>query len=348
MLLMIDETRTPALWAPRDHCLALPSLPEGDVKSDCIRIALVNNMPDAALEDTEFQFFELLNAAAGDMPVRLELFSLPGIPRGDRGREHLNAFYSDIKELLNKQYEGVIITGTEPHQSDLRKEPYWGILTDVLEWAEQSTVSTVLSCLAAHASVLHSDGIHRHPLPDKRLGVFNEKKTVDHRLTSYTTQPMGFPHSRWNEVQEDELGSCGYTVLTKSVEAGVNLFVKKKQNSLFVHFQGHPEYGVGTLAKEYRRDIKRFLRGGRQTYPSLPYGYFGETATKLLTDFQELALSARNQELMSLFPESVIVDALESPWRSSAIRVYRNWLHYLGAVRSQISGLGRMGRVARG
>lgn len=348
MLLMMDETRTPAHWASRDQCLTLPSLAESDVQSDCIRIALVNNMPDAALEDTELQFFELLNAAAGDTPVRLELFSLPGIPRGDRGKEHLNAFYSDIKELLNNQYDGVIITGTEPHQSDLRKEPYWGILTDVLQWAEQSTVSTVLSCLAAHASVLHSDGIHRHPLSDKKFGVFKEKKPLDHPLTSYTSQRMGFAHSRWNEVQEDELGSCGYTVLTKSEEAGVNLFVKEKQNSLFVHFQGHPEYGAGTLAKEYRRDIKRFLRGERQTYPSLPYGYFGETATKLLTDFQALALSIRSQEVMSLFPESVIVDGLESPWRSSAIRVYRNWLHYVGAVRSQVSGLGRMGRFARG
>jgi len=59
-------------------------------------------------------------------------------------------------------------------------------------------------------------------------------------LTSGTSEPMRFPHSRWNEVREDALTSCGYTVLTKSAEAGVNLFVKKKKKSLFVHFQGHP------------------------------------------------------------------------------------------------------------
>ena len=47
----------------------------------------------------------------------------------------------------------------------------------------------------------------------------------------------------------------------------MDLFVKKKEKSLFVHFQGHPEYGAQTLLKEYRRDIKRFLRGERETYP---------------------------------------------------------------------------------
>ena len=55
---------------------------------------------------------------------------------------------------------------------------------------------------------------------------------------------MRIPHSRWNEVRADALTACGYEVLTQSAEAGVDLFVKKKKDSLFVHFQGHPEYGV--------------------------------------------------------------------------------------------------------
>jgi len=37
--------------------------------SSPLRIALVNNMPDAALEDTEVQFTELLGAAAGGAKV---------------------------------------------------------------------------------------------------------------------------------------------------------------------------------------------------------------------------------------------------------------------------------------
>ena len=38
---------------------------------NCIEIGLVNNMPDAALEATERQFVELIQAATNDIIVRL-------------------------------------------------------------------------------------------------------------------------------------------------------------------------------------------------------------------------------------------------------------------------------------
>ena len=153
--------------------------------------------------------------------------------------------------------------------------PTGRVLTEVFDWAERNTTSTVLSCLAAHAGVLHSDGIGRHPLSDKQFGVFDFAKTADHPLTQrYAGRSVRFPHSRWNEVRADELTAGGYLVLTQSAEGGVDSFVKKKKRSLFVHFQGHPEYGAQTLLKEYRRDIKRFLRGERETYPTMPQGIF--------------------------------------------------------------------------
>ena len=104
----------------------------------------------------------------------------------------------------------MIITGTEPRRPNLRDEPYWPRLTEALDWAERNTSSTVLSCLAAHAGVLHSDGIGRHPLSDKQFGVFDFTKTANHLLTGGTGEPVRFPHSRWNEVQADELTACGY------------------------------------------------------------------------------------------------------------------------------------------
>ena len=59
-------------------------------------------MPDAALEDTEVQFYELLDAAAGDIPISLKLFSLPDLPRGDAGQRHLNNFYFDIDRSFER------------------------------------------------------------------------------------------------------------------------------------------------------------------------------------------------------------------------------------------------------
>src|SRR5580700_438034 len=324
MPLIIDGGRVPRRWAERKSCRESQG-----AGAEGVRIAFLNNMPDAALEDTEIQFFELLDAASEEIPVRLKLHSLSGVPRGERGEQHLNSFYFSTDDLLNSRFDAVIMTGTEPRQPDLRSEPYWSALTSVLDWAESNTASTILSCLAAHAGVLHSDGVSRHLLSDKQFGVFDFSKTANHQLTAGYGERVCFPHSRWNEVRADELTACGYRVLTQSSEGGVDSFVKNKKRSLFVHFQGHPEYDAQTLLKEYRRDIKRFLRTERETYPSMPKGYFDATAAKLLTDFRDAVFSDRREKLMESFPEVAPAGDFKSTWRSSAMSIYRSWLQYV-------------------
>jgi homoserine O-succinyltransferase/O-acetyltransferase len=341
MPLIIDSGRVPPRWAERKSLGSAGSV-DGCAGADCVRIAFVNNMPDSALEDTEIQFFDLLDAAAGDIPVVLSLHSLVGVPRGERGQQHVGNFYHDADELLDGQFDGIIMTGTEPRQPNLRDEPYWSALTNVLDWAESNTVSTVLSCLAAHAGVLHSDGIERCPLNDKQFGVFDFGKAANHELTTGAGERVRFPHSRWNEVRADALAACGYTVLTQSVEGGVDSFVKKKKRSLFVHFQGHPEYGAETLLKEYRRDIKRFLRRERETYPSMPTGYFDSQTARLMNDFRDAALSDRREERIEDFPEA-FAGTLQKTWHSSATAIYGNWLRY---VLSKKSDLPRFSAVA--
>jgi homoserine O-succinyltransferase len=337
MPLIIDGGRVPTRWAERRNPRPVAST-DTSASRDCISLALINNMPDSALEDTELQFFELLDIASGDVPVVLKLYSLTGVPRTDRGQRHLNSFYFPFDDLWNRRFDGVVVTGTEPHQPNLKDEPYWFTLTEVLDWAEENTSSTVLSCLAAHASVLHCDGINRHRLPDKQFGIFESEKICHHALMTGASSVLRFPHSRWNEVRSDELIQSEYVVLTESREAGVDLFVKKKTKSLFVHFQGHPEYGAQTLLKEYRRDIKRFLRGERETYPSMPHGYFNETAARLLNDFRRCALSDRREEIIESFPDS-IVDNLENTWLSSSTCVYRNWLDYVASRKENTSAV---------
>jgi homoserine O-succinyltransferase len=336
MALLIDGGRIPPRWAEKKSLLPVKPNGRHDSRAEYLKIALINNMPDAALEDTEVQFMDLLEASAVDVPVQLKLYSLPGVPRSDRGAQHLGNFYFGINDLFNSGCDALIMTGTEPRQADLRQEPYWPALADVLDWADGNTNSTILSCLAAHAGILHGDSIQRHPLPDKKFGVFESAKVCDHELTRHAESPMRSPHSRWNEVREGDLVECGYTVLTKSAQAGVDVFAKQKKKSLFVHFQGHPEYGALTLLKEYRRDIKRFLRHERETYPKMPYGYFDATTTKTLTEFQQMAFTRRQDDQMEWFPDHV-VEALSNSWQSSAHCVYRNWLRYLLAKKAEAS-----------
>jgi len=339
MPLIVEGSQVPLRWVerePRGGGAISPGRHAGE--PDYVRIALINNMPDAALEDTEMQFFDLLDAASGDLPVMVQLFSIPGVPRGDRGMRHLSNFYSELNDLWNSRFDALIMTGTEPKCPNLRLEPYWASLTEVLEWAAENTASTILSCLAAHAGVLHSDGIDRHPEGDKRFGVFEFTKLEPHQLTAGGGPQVRFPHSRWNGVSLDALREHGYQVLTGSDEIGADLFAKQKKGSLFVHFQGHPEYGADTLLKEYRRDIRRFLHRERETYPSMPKGYFDEASALLLRTFQQSVESERREESMESFPEAALVGRLHRTWHSSATAIYANWFCYLLSKRQNASG----------
>jgi len=295
-----------------------------------LTIGLVNNMPDAALQATERQFVALLGAAADGLTVRLARYALPGIPRTDWGRDYVTRFYSPIEDLWDSHLEGLIVTGTEPRSPNLKDEPYWASLISVLEWAEHHTHSAVWSCLATHAALLHLDGIARRPLDEKRFGIFECERVADHPLTADAPARLRMPHSRWNEIPEDALRSCGYRVLTRSDAAGVDAFVKQRK-SLFVFFQGHPEYEAHTLMLEYRRDIKRFLLRERDTYPTMPQGYFDDATVEALTVLRERALVNRREDVLADFPTALAAGTVTNTWRTTATRVYRNWLVYLSA-----------------
>jgi homoserine O-succinyltransferase len=293
-----------------------------------ILVGLVNNMPDAALEATVRHFLTLLSSASKDVVVHLKLFSLPGVPFSDWRHQHLSAHYSDFRELWNTRLDGLIVTGTEPRAADLTAEPYWADLAKIVDWAEHNTTTTVWSCLAAHAAVLHLDGITRSPLTEKCFGVFEHMRMSDHRLLHGQLPQILTPHSRWNELPEEALISSGYRILSKSPAAGVDIFVKERK-SLFLFFQGHPEYEADTLAREHRRDVGRFLRGERNDYPGLPKDYFDPTTADLLIAFRARAIADRRQELMSAFPTEHVFSVASNTWHAQALRTYENWLNYI-------------------
>jgi homoserine O-succinyltransferase len=302
--------------------------------ANCLEIGLVNNMPDAALDATERQFRTLLGAAADGIEVRLTLYTLPEVPRTDFGRRQVSG-YSSLDELWERPLDGLIVTGTEPLAADLKDEPFWGSLTRVLEWAEQNTHSTILSCLAAHAGILHIDGIVRRPLGDKRFGVFECEQVADHPLMATAPSHLRMPHSRWNEIPEEALKACGYRVLTRSEDVGVDAFVKQRK-SLFVFFQGHPEYEAVTLLLEHRRDIGRFLREETDTYPPMPEGYLDDDTIEALTALKQRALTDRREELLGEFPTAIAAGKVTNTWRSTAVSLYRNWLLYLCAQKERM------------
>ena len=303
-----------------------------------IVLGLVNNMPDAALRSTERQFREVLSAASQNRAVCLRLFSLPELPRADSIRSHLDRYYEDIDELWVSHLDGLIVTGTPPCAPRLMDESYWRTLTKLVDWAEDNSSSTVWSCLAAHAAVLYLDGIERQRLDTKLSGVFDCVKATDHPILRGAPSRWRVPHSRNNELREVALLANGYDILSRSPDAGVDMFAKQRRRSLFFFMQGHPEYDPGALLREYRRDVGAFLAGERDSYPEMPCGYFRPDTAAGFAAFRQRALRERDINLLAIVPTAGAGTELAHGWRGLAVRIYANWLSYLSERRHRSVG----------
>jgi homoserine O-succinyltransferase len=291
-----------------------------------LSIGLVNNMPDSALHATERQFMRLLKAGAGNNRIRLHCFSLPSVKRSQTTQRHVEKQYADIADLGRLQIDGLIVTGAEPNAATLTGEPFWRDLTDIIDWAKTNTRSTIWSCLAAHAAVLHLDGIERQRLDAKCSGVYDCAKAVDNWLTRDVPSPLKISHSRLNGLRESDLVAGGYQLLTQSPEAGVDIFAKQL-GSHFVFFQGHPEYDALSLQREYLRDISRFLAGERDNYPGFPVGYFDVETERKLVRFQDRAGVERKPALSAELPGLTLRPDIAAG--TAATVILRNWLEYL-------------------
>ena len=289
-----------------------------------LTIGLINNMPDAAVAATEAQFRALLDRAAGGRPIILKLFSLPGVPRSEAARTAMATRYLSTNLLSVNPVDALIVTGAEPLAAELRDEPFWAQMAALTDWAERHTVSTVFSCLAAHAAVLHLDGVRRQPLVAKCSGVF-AMQASEHPLTRGHAGPLLTPHSRWNALNETHLARRGYTLLTRSDEIGADAFIRDR-DSLFLFLQGHPEYEAYTLMLEYRRDVRRFLIGERAQHPGLPSGYFTPDVAHALRNLaEETALKPQ----LSALSECASILRTAAPiarWAPATTQLYRNWL----------------------
>ena len=280
---------------------------EHGLASDAVlRIGLVNNMPDTALQATERQFTRLLQAAAGDRRIHLHCFSLPSVARSAQAKALMAGRYTDIADLGRLKLDGLIVTGAEPVAATLPEEPFWKDLTDVIDWAEGNTRSAIWSCLAAHAAVLHLDGIERQPLELKCSGVYDCHKVADDWLMKDIRSPLKVAHSRVNALRKADLADHGYQLLTEAPDAGVDIFAKRLR-SHFVFFQGHPEYDALSLQREYLRDITRYLARQRNTFPAFPVGYFDAETEHKLAHYQKRASAVGPSTRTTPRPTSSVV-----------------------------------------
>jgi len=287
-----------------------------------LHIGFLNIMPDAALEATERQFFRLIGACNQIAQFHVHPFTIEGLTRGEEAQKHINQYYETFAQLKQDGLDALIISGANVTHAHLQDEDFWLPLTEVFDWAKQNVTSILCSCLATHALIQFCYGIERTRLPDKRWGV-------------YANTRFDVPHSRFNEVFQEDLERQGVKILVASPEAGVHLAVSA-DGFRIVFFQGHPEYDAISLMKEYKREVMRFINREIEQYPPFPEHYFNTEVQVICHYFAEHVKHALQENLtVQPFPEHEIEAFLDNTWRDTAKAVFNNWLGKVYQITNQ-------------
>ncbi len=301
-----------------------------------LHFGLLNMMPDAALAATERQFFRLVGESNPIAQFYLHPFTLPELDRGAKAREHIGRYYEPFSKIKEEGLDGLIITGANVTQADLAREPFWEPLMEVFSWARDNVTSVLCSCLASHAVLQFQHGIRRQHLKDKMWGVFpHHVLERTHPLVNDVNTRFDVPHSRFNEISREQLEEKGLHVLVESDEAGVHLAVSS-DGIRTVYFQGHQEFDIISLLKEYKREVGRYFSGARDNYPPLPSNYFTLKAKAILEEYRERIISKMQAGTEPPpFPENELLPMLHNTWHDTGEAVVGNWIGLVYQVTSR-------------
>ncbi len=292
-----------------------------------LHIGLLNMMPDSALSATERQFFRLVGESNQIAQFYMHPFTLPEMPRGEEGRAHVDKYYETFEQIKTAGLDALIITGANVTQPDLAMEPFWEPLKEVIDWAYDNVTSTLCSCLATHAVMQQRYQQKRRHLGFKRWGVYpHYLLDRQHPLVAGVNTRFDIPHSRFNNICRQQFEAAGLKVLVESQQAGVHLAVSEDLFRL-VFFQGHPEYDIISLLKEYKREVTHFINGERENYPPLPENYFSLQSGAIIEEHKQHVLQAmENGSAAPELPEALVTLQLDNTWHDSAEAVLNNWI----------------------
>ncbi|QUI23745.1 homoserine O-succinyltransferase [Vallitalea pronyensis] len=256
-----------------------------------LQIAILNLMP--LKQATETQLLRLLS----NTPLQVEITLLhPETHKSkNTSKDHLLSFYTTYREIKEKKYDGMIITGAPVELMDFEDVGYWDELKEIMEWTKYNVTSTFHICWGAQAGLYYHYGINKHALPHKMFGIFNHDvlKPQCKLLRGFDDQFL-VPHSRHTGVSvEDIKNHPELDLLSESPEAGVYIAMSKDEKQIFV--TGHSEYDTLTLKQEFIRDKNKGLD------IKMPKNYF--------------PYDDENQ-----YPHAT--------WRGHAHLIYSNWLNY--------------------
>ena len=195
--------------APRETASA-PAPPGRGDDGSTVEIAFVNNMPDSAFEATERQFIGLLEQRGLQRSMTRRWSStatgFPAFPALRRSSSASRTTTGRSRTSIARRPDGLIVTGTEPRADDLRNEPYWEPLAELITWAEQ------VDCVRGRLVPVGARGRavvrrHRAPVRCPRSAPASSCKRSgnDHPLTDGLGGLVAIPHSRLNDLPAERL-----------------------------------------------------------------------------------------------------------------------------------------------
>jgi len=256
-----------------------------------LEIAIVNLMPTKVV--TETQLIRLLSNSP--LQVKVKLISTESYKSKNTSEEHLLSFYSGLSDIIDRKFDGMIITGAPVEKMEFTEVDYWDELVQIMEYSKTHVTSTLHICWGAQAGLYYHYGIPKYRLREKMFGVFAHRVLVPgNNLLKGFDDIFYVPQSRHTEVRREDIEKVPeLEVLAESDKAGVFIVATKNGRQIFA--TGHAEYDAQTLALEYQRDVNLGLP------IKLPENYYLED------------------------------DPIREPvvtWRGHANLLYYNWLNY--------------------
>ena len=218
--------------------------------------------------------------------------------------------------LRGERLDALIVTGAEPRAPDLDEEPYWRALCRAIDWADANTISTILSCLAAHAGVLPSTASRVEPLARKCSGVFAFGRRRDRQADGL---------ARTDDADRRIRAATGSTRRSSARRLSASLTRSPRPASTCSSARSAAcssscrairNMRDDSLAREYRRDMMRFLRGEHADSACNSRTTISPPRSSALRLFSPSgARRDRRAETMATFPDAGPRRPADAPWR---------------------------------
>ena len=266
----------------------------GDIRASTqdirpIEIAIVNLMPTKI--ETETQLLRLVSNSP--LQVKVTFIKMDSYMPTHISGAHLSRFYKTFKEVRDRRFDGLIITGAPVEILEFEEVKYWKELTEIMDWADKFVTSALFICWGAQAGLYYHYGIKKHLLQKKLFGIYkNQPVNPLDPLLKGMDDEFNIPMSRYTEVDQTAVQNHhDLAILACGNECGISILKSCDDKKIFL--MGHSEYDRDTLYKEYIRDLEK----GESIEP--PVNYFTECG-----------------------------DTVNMSWKSTANLIFYNWLNY--------------------